>query len=427
MKTTSALLLLLVLAACGDGDKKPGAGPSAGGPGAAPPPPEVDVVVVATGAATLTQDLPGRLMAIRSAQVRARVEGVVEKRLFAEGSDIAAGTPLFRIDARTYQANLSAAEADLASAAASYSRLKPLLEIKAVSQQEYDQATARHKQAEAALARARLDLENAVPPAPISGRIGRALVTEGALVGKGEATHLATIEQLAPIRVEFSQSYSDMLRLQQAVKAGKQKVAKAAQVRLLLEDGTLYPETGTLRFTDLAVDPNTGSVLLRAEFPNPRRELLPGTFARVRFPQAEVEAAIRIPQRAVTVSPLGQAVMVVDAEGKVSPRPVKTGGMAGTDFIVESGLKPGDQVIVNGLQKARPGATVKPVPWDPSKKPGPPPGAGGGAPGSGPGMQGMSPPSSAVPPAPTPAPVSGPASAPSAKPDSGPPGTAEKK
>ena len=369
-----AFVMLALLAACGEGDKKPGAG-SAAGPGAAPPPPEVEVLIVATGAATLTQDLPGRLMAIRSAQVRARVEGVVEKRLFAEGSDIAAGTPLFRIDARTYQANLSAAEADLASAAASFSRLKPLLEIKAVSQQEYDQASARHKQAEAALARARLDLENAVPPAPISGRIGRALVTEGALVGKGEATHLATIEQLDPIRVEFSQSYSDMLRLQQAVQAGKQKAAKAAQVRLLLEDGTLYPEPGTLRFADLAVDPGTGSVLLRAEFPNSRRELLPGTFARVRFPQAEVEAAIRIPQRAVTVSPLGQAVMVVDAEGKVNSRTVKTGGMADQDFLIESGLKPGDQVIVNGLQKARPGAMVKPVPWDPAKKPGPPPGA----------------------------------------------------
>lgn len=379
MKKTRVLLLLVFLAACGEGDKKPGAGPAAGAPGA-PPPPEVDVVIVATGAATLTQDLPGRLLAIRSAQVRARVEGVVEKRLFAEGSDIAAGTPLFRIDARTYQANLSAAEADLASAAASFNRLKPLLEIKAVSQQEYDQASARHKQAEAALARARLDLENAVPPAPISGRIGRALVTEGALVGKGEATHLATIEQLDPIRVEFSQSYSDLLRLQQAVKAGKQKAAKAAKVQLLLDDGTLYSEPGILRFADLAVDPNTGSVLLRAEFPNSRRELLPGTFARVRFPQAEVEAAIRIPQRAVTVSPLGQSVMLVDAEGKVSPRPVKTGGMANQDFLIDSGLKPGDQVIVNGLQKARPGAMVKAVPWDPARKPGPPPGAAPPAP-----------------------------------------------
>jgi len=373
MKNVSAILLLLGLAACGDGSQKT-AGP-AGGPGGAPPPPEVDVVIIAPGTATLTQDLPGRLLAARSAQVRARVEGVVEKRLFAEGSDVKAGTSLFRIDARTYQANLAAADADLASAAAGFKRLKPLLEIKAVSQQEYDQAAARFKQAEAAQARAKLDLENAQVLAPISGRIGRALVTEGALVGKGDATHLATIEQLDPIRVEFTQSYSDLLRLQQAVKAGKQKQARVAAVKLLLEDGSMYPEAGTLRFTDLAVDPGTGSVLLRAEFPNPRRELLPGTFARVRFPQAELDAAIRIPQRAVTVSPLGQAVMVVDAEGKVSPRPIKTAGMAGPDFIIDSGLKAGDQVIVNGLQKARPGSTVKPVPWDPAKVAAPPPGA----------------------------------------------------
>ena len=316
MKRFLLISLAVLLAACGEGDKKPAAGPAAGGPGAAPPPPEVEVLTVAPGAATLTQDLPGRLLAVRSAQVRARVEGVVEKRLFAEGSDIAAGTPLFRIDTRTYEANRAAAEADLAAAAAAFNRLKPLLEIKAVSQQEYDQAAARHKQAEAALARARLDLENATPPAPISGRIGRALVTEGALVGRGEATHLVTIEQLDPIRVEFTQSYSDMLRLQQAVKAGRQKAVNAAKVQLLLEDGSLYAEAGTLRFADLAVDPNTGSVLLRAEFPNPRRELLPGTFARVRFPQAEMDAAIRIPQRAVIVSPLGQAVMTVDGEGK---------------------------------------------------------------------------------------------------------------
>ena len=378
MKKALAILSLLGLAACGDSGQKPGG--QAAAPGAVPPPPEVDVVVITPGAATLTQDLPGRLLAVRSAQVRARVEGVLEKRLFAEGSDVKAGNSLFRIDARTYEANLAAADADLASAAASFKRLKPLLDIKAVSQQEYDQAAARFKQAEAAVARAKLDLENARVLAPISGRIGRALVTEGALVGKGEATHLVTIEQLDPIRVEFTQSYSDLLRLQQAVKAGRQKQARVAAVKLLLEDGSTYAEAGTLRFTDLAVDPSTGSVLLRAEFPNPRRELLPGTFARVRFPQAELESAIRIPQRAVTISALGQAVLVVDGEGKVSARPIKTGGMSGPDFIVESGLKAGDQVIVNGLQKARPGATVKPVPWDPNRKPGPPPGAAPAAP-----------------------------------------------
>ncbi len=359
MKRIATLLLLGLLAACGEGDKK--AAPP--GPGAAMPPAEVDVIVVQPGSATITQDLPGRLSAIRSAQVRARIEGVVEKRLFVEGSDIAAGTPLFRIDARTYAAAAAAAEADLAAAKATFDRYRPLLEIKAVSQQEYDQAQARSKQAEAALAKARLDLENSSPPSPISGRVGRALVTEGALVGKGEATHLVTVEQLDPIRVEFSQSYSDLLRLQQAVKGGKQKKADSTQVELVLEDGSIYAAKGRLQFTDLAVDPNTGAVALRAEFPNPRRELLPGTFVRVRLPQAQLDAAIRIPQRAVQGSAQGQFVMIVDAEGKVVPRPIKTSTMSAGDFVVDDGLKGGEQVIVNGLQKARPGTVVKPVPW----------------------------------------------------------------
>jgi membrane fusion protein (multidrug efflux system) len=376
MKTTLTpiipVLLLSLLTACGEGGKKGAAGAP---PGAAMPPVEVDVVTIAAGSATITQDLPGRLQAVRSAQVRARVEGVLEKRLFVEGSDIAAGTPLFQIDPRTFQAAAAAAEADVAAARAVFDRYRPLLDIKAVSQQEFDAAAAKLKQAEAALTTARLNLENAVPPAPISGRIGRALVTEGALVGKGEATHLATIEQLDPIRVEFTQSYSDMLRLQQAVKAGKQKKADAAQVELVLEDGSLYAEKGRLQFADLAVDPNSGAVVLRAEFTNPRRELLPGTFVRVRFPQAEVDNAIRVPQRAVLGSPAGQSVLSVDAENKVVPLPVKTGAMAGTDFIVVSGLKGGEQVIVNGLQKVKPGAMVNPVPWTPGAPVMPPPGA----------------------------------------------------
>ena len=362
MRKHLPLLSLALLAACGDGGPK---GPPGAAPGAAMPPPEVDVVTVAAAGATITQDLPGRLQAVRSAQVRARVEGVVEKRLFTEGTDVAAGTPLFRIDARTYQAQAAAAAADLAAARAVFARYTPLLEIKAVSQQEFDAADARVKQAEAASAKARLDLENAVPPAPISGRIGRAMVTEGALVGKGEATHLVTIEQLDPIRVEFSQSYSDLLRLQQAVRNGKQKKADAAKVELVLEDGSLYAEKGRLQFTDLAVDPNSGAVLLRAEFPNPRRELLPGTFVRVRFPQAQLDNAIRVPQRAVQGGAQGQFVMVVDAAGKVAPRPIKTSTMSGGDFIVDDGLKGGEQVIVNGLQKVRPGAVVKPLPWTP--------------------------------------------------------------
>lgn len=361
MKKPFIVILLGLLSACGESDKKPGA------PGAASAaqPPEVDVVTLAAGSATLTQDLPGRLLAYRSAQVRARVEGVLEKRLFVEGSDIEAGTPLFRIDARYYQAQVAAAEADLAAAQAVFDRYQPLLEIKAVSQQEFDAARAKVKQAEAALTKARLDLENAIPSAPISGRIGRALVTEGALVGKGEATHLATIEQLDPIRVEFTQSYSDLLRLQQAVKAGKQQRADAAEVQLVLEDGSIYPEKGRLKFSDLAVDPSSGAIILRAEFPNPKRELLPGAFVRVRFPQARLDQAIRVPQRAVLGGAAGQMVMTVDAENKVVPRPIKTSGMAGADFIVSEGLRPGDVVIVNGLQKARPGTLVKPVAWTP--------------------------------------------------------------
>jgi membrane fusion protein (multidrug efflux system) len=366
MKQLFVLILIASLAACGEGDKKAAPAGAAGpGAGVAPPPAEVDVITVAAGSATITQDLPGRLLAYRSAQVRARVEGVVEKRLFVEGSDIKAGAPLFRIDARTYQAQVAASEADLAATRAVFERYKPLLETKAVSQQEFDAAQAKVKQAEATLAKAKLDLENAVPPAPISGRVGRALVTEGALVGKGEATHLVTIEQLDPIRVEFTQTYSDLLRLQQAVKSGKQKRADSAQVELLFEDGSLYAEKGRVQFADLAVDPNSGAVVLRAEFANPRRELLPGTFVRVRFPQAQLDNAIRVPQRAVLNSPQGQSVMLVAEEDKVAPRPIKTSAMAGADFIVTDGLKGGEQVIVNGLQKVRPGAVVKPVPWTP--------------------------------------------------------------
>lgn len=365
MRIVLLVCLLSLLSACGEGDKKPAPAGPGGGQAAAPPPAEVDVITVATGAATTTQDLPGRLQAVRSAQVRARVEGVLEQRLFVEGSDIKAGAPLFRIDARTYRTALAAAEAERAAAQAAYDRTDKLVATRYMSPQNLETSAARLKQTEAAVAKARLDLENAVPPAPISGRIGRALVSEGALVGKGEATHLATIEQIDPIRAEFTQSYSDLLRLQQAVKSGKQKQADAAEVQLLLEDGSLYAEKGRLQFADLAVDPASGAVVMRAEFPNPRRELLPGTFVRVRFPQALLDHAIRVPQRAVLSGPQGQSVLVVDAENKVVARPIRTGAMAGADFIVAEGLKGGEQVIVNGLQKAKPGAVVKPVPWNP--------------------------------------------------------------
>lgn len=362
-KIIKPLLIIICLTAffsgC-SGKEKPAGGSPAGS--AAMPPPEVDVITAGRGNATLTQDLPGRLQAHRTAQVRARVEGVIEKRLFEEGSEVKAGESLFKIDARTYQAVVESARADLLMAHQTIERYKPLLDIKAVSQQDFDLAMVKGKQAEAALIRAEEDVRNANVPATISGHIGRALVTEGALVGKGEATLLATIDQLDPIYVNFTQPGSDLLRLRQAIKSGKLKYAASTKVELLLEDGSLYAQTGKILFTDLAVDSSTGAVSLRAAFPNSNRELLPGMFVRIRFPEASAENVIRIPQRAVQMGTQGQFVMVVGAENKATPAPIKTSGMAGSNFIVSEGLKGGEQVIVNGLQKARPGTVVKPVP-----------------------------------------------------------------
>ncbi|MFA6920664.1 MAG: efflux RND transporter periplasmic adaptor subunit [Gallionella sp.] len=366
------ILLISLLTACGGGGEKTAAGP---GPGGAMPPPEVDVITVGRGSATLTQDLPGRLQAYRTAQVRARVEGIIEKRLFEEGSDVKAGAPLYRISSHTYKAAFDSAEADVAIARQTVERYKPLLPIKAVSQQEFDLAVAKVKQTEAVLARAHEDLENAEVPAAISGHIGRTLVTEGALVGKSEPTQLTTIEQLDPIYANFTQPGADLLSLRQAIRDGRLKHAGTARVELVMEDGRVYPLPGKILFTDMAVDPSTGAVSLRAEFANPQHELLPGMFARIRFPEAITQDAIRVPQRAVQSGPQGQFVMVVGEESKATPQPVKTGGMSGNDFIVANGLKGGEQVIVNGLQKARPGTVVKPVPWDvkaplmPSAKP----------------------------------------------------------
>ena len=354
----SILLLTAALSGCGGADK-PAAGAS---PGSAMPPPEVDVITVAPGKATLTQDLPGRLQAYRTAEVRARVEGVVEKRFFKEGSDVKAGESLFQIDPHIYRTAAASAKADLDVARQNVERYKPLLEIKAISQQEFDLAEAKAKQAEDASTRAAEDLAYTTVPAAISGRIGRALVTEGALVSKGSATLMATIEQLDPIYVNFTQSGADQLRMRQAFSAGTLKHAESAKVELLLEDGSVYPLPGKIFFTDMAVDPGTGSVSLRAEFSNPKRELLPGMFVRIRFPEALAETVIRVPQKAVQIGPQGQFVMVVGAGDKVMPMPVKTGDMTGEDFIIDEGLKGGERVIVNGLQKARPGAQVKPVP-----------------------------------------------------------------
>jgi len=353
------LLLTASLAGCGGADKQ-ASGP--GGPGGGMPPPEVDVITARAGSVTVTKDLPGRLQAYRTAEVRARVEGVIEKRLFREGSNVSAGQSLFQIDPRIYKSAAASAKANLAVARQNLERYETLLKMKMVSQQAYDQAEAQALQAEAALTRAKDDLENASVPAAISGHIGRALVTEGALVGKGESTLLATIEQIDPIYANFTQSGGDLLRFKQAIEAGTLKRDRSAKVELLLEDGSVYAYTGKIFFTDMAVDPGTGSVSLRAEFPNPKHDLLPGMFVRIRFSEAVTENAISIPQRAVQAGPQGQFVMVVGAENKVIPMPVKTGSMAGSDFIIAEGLKGGEQIIVNGLQKARPGSVVSPVP-----------------------------------------------------------------
>lgn len=355
-----ALLLSLTLAACGAGNEQKKAA------AATPPPAEVDVITATPGSAVMTQDLPGRLQAYRSAQVRARVEGIIEQRKFTEGSDVTAGTSLYRIALRNYQTAYDAAKADVQVASQSLARYKKLLEAKVVSQQDYDLTEAKYIQAEARLSKAQEDLENTRVPAPISGRIGRSQVSEGALVGRGEATLLTTIEQINPLYVNFTQSESEISSLQQAIRAGKLQRSPSAKVELILEDGSIYTQSGKFLFSDMAVDPGTGNVSLRAEIPNPRYELLPGMFVRIRFPQAIANNAIKVPQRAVQINPQGQFVLLVEAGGKVSPRPVKTGSMAGGDFIISEGLQGGEQVIVNGLQKARPGSVVKAVPWNPA-------------------------------------------------------------
>jgi membrane fusion protein, multidrug efflux system len=357
----AALLVSLMLVACSAGDeqKKQAAGK-------APPPAEVDVITAKPGEVVMTQELPGRLQAYRSAQVRARVEGIVEQRKFTEGSEVAAGASLYRISPRTYQTAHDAAKADLDAASQTLTRYKKLKESGVVSQQDYDLTEAKYKQAAARFAKAQEDLENTRVPAPIAGRIGRSQVSEGALVGRGDATLLTTIEQINPLYANYTQSESELSALQQAIRSGKLQQSRSVKVELILEDGSVYKQTGKFLFTDMAVDPGTGNVSLRAEIPNPKHELLPGMFVRIRFPQAVAENAIKVPQRAVQIGSQGQFVLLVDAEGKVVPRPVKTGSMAGGDFIIAEGLQGGEQVIVNGVQKARPGSTVKPVQWDPS-------------------------------------------------------------
>ncbi|MBV2235077.1 MAG: efflux RND transporter periplasmic adaptor subunit [Sterolibacterium sp.] len=357
-------LLGLTLAGCGgEGQQGPAGSKGPAGPGGAAAP-EVMVIQPLQGSAAITQDLPGRLQAVRTAQVRARVEGIVEKRLFTEGSDVKQGQTLFQIDDRSYKATATSAMVDVEVMKAALKRYEPLLPSKAVSQQEYDQAQVKLMQTQAAYTKARIDLENTQVPASISGRIGRALVTEGALVGRGEPTHLATIEQVDPIYANFTQSNAELLRLRKAMQAGKLQQTDQAQLELVLEDGSVYPLPGKLAFSDLAVETETGAVNLRALFPNPKHELLPGQYVRVRFKQGQLDNVLRVPQAAVMASEQGQLVMVVNAENKVEPRPIETAGMSGPDWLVSAGLQGNEKIIIKGLHRARPGSVVQPVSQD---------------------------------------------------------------
>lgn len=367
--------LALLLAACGAKDAAP-VGGAAGGP----PPATVGVVTVANETVALQTELPGRVSALRVAQVRARVNGVVLKRLFREGGEVKAGQALYQIDAGPYraalesaQASLAKGQANLAQAAAQVERYKPLVEANAISKQEYTTLLTTQKQAEADVATAKaaaqtaqINLDYASVNAPISGRIGQSLVTEGALVSAAEATQLAVIQQTNTVYVNFTQSTTDVLRLRKAIASKQVRSAGdgSVPVRVVLEDGSELPQKGKLLFTDLTVDATSGQITLRAEVPNADGLLLPGQYVRVRLSQAEIPAGILLPQQAVTRTNQGDTVLVVGADSKPTPRPVKIGNAQGNQWVVLDGLKPGEQVIVDGFQKMMvPGAPVKAVPW----------------------------------------------------------------
>ena len=341
----------------------------------APPPPEVNIVTVGTQAIPNVIELPGRVQAYRTAEVRARVDGIVERRLFEEGSYVAAGKALFRIDPRQLTANANAARAQLARAQATaanarqvVSRYQPLLSEQAIGKQEYDAAVAAQRTAEADvqsaqanLDSARLSLGYATVTAPISGRARRAEVTEGALVSAGQGTLLTTIEQIDRVYVNFGQSSSDLLANRRDMGSGKVNVPQfdRVEVQLILEDGSAFPVVGHLDFLDLSIDEATGTAALRAEFPNPNSALLPGQFVRARIYAGNRSDGVLIPQRAVKLAAGAASVIVLDAKNVATPRPVKLGTMVAGQWAILDGLKPGDRVIVDGLQKVQPGQPVR--------------------------------------------------------------------
>jgi len=365
------IVLALGLASCG---KSP-SGPPPAAPMAAGPL-EVGVLTVKTAPFTLTQDLPGRISAFRVAEVRARVSGIVLKRLFKEGSDVKEGQVLYEIDPAQYEASLESAQGTLARAEASLNsamlklnRMQSLIDSRAISKQDFDEASGskRVNEAEvllgkAAVKTARINLDYTKVTAPITGRIGLSQVTEGAYVRTDQATLLTTVQQIDRVYVDVNQPSSDLLRLKQALASGKLKADSAGQarVKLVYENGEIYPEEGSLEVSDVTVNTLTNSVTVRAVFPNPRNELLPGMFVRARLEEGTTPDAILVPQLAVTRNSKGEpTAMVVGAESKVELRVLETPRAVGNQWMVTSGLKAGDQLIINNLQKIRPGAPVK--------------------------------------------------------------------
>ncbi|WP_312952966.1 efflux RND transporter periplasmic adaptor subunit [Superficieibacter sp.] len=357
---SSLILSALLLSGCDDKEKTPPQLPT----------PQVTVHVVKSAPLTVTTELPGRTSAFRIAEVRPQVNGIILSRNFTEGSDVKGGQSLYQIDPATYQVAWDSAKSDLAKSEAAANiahltvkRYVPLLGTQYISQQDYDQAVANARQADAsvlaskaAVETARINLAYTKVISPISGRIGKSFVTEGALVTSGQANALATVQQLDPIYVDVTQSSADFMRLKQA---SLQKGSQTSNVELVMENGQPYAEKGTLQFSDVTVDENTGSITLRAVFPNPQHQLLPGMFVRARIDQGVQPDAILVPQQGVTRTPRGDAtVMVVTAENKVELRNVVAPQAMGDKWLISSGLQEGDKVIVSGLQKVSPGATV---------------------------------------------------------------------
>ena len=338
-------------------------------PPPAPPPPKVSVVTVQAQAVPITTELPGRVAGFRYADVRPQVNGIILKRLFVEGSEVKAGQQLYQIDPAPYQASYDSAVAADVSARALWERYKPLAEANAVSKQDYDNAVASHLQAQAAVETARINLIYTRVLSPITGHISRSAITEGALVTANQATAIANVQQLDPVYVDVTQPITTLLRLRSEAAAGllKQNEAGKTQVRLRLEDGTDYAHPGTLEFTEVTVDQGTGSVTLRALIPNPERLLLPGMFVREVIQEGVRQGAALAPQQGISHDQKGEPnALVVGPDNIVELRTVATDRAIGDQWLVSSGLKPGDRVIVEGIQSAKPGAKVAPEEYRPA-------------------------------------------------------------